>query len=78
MFYEFTVTTRARLHRSREFLATAGLVSVAAVAQTSLSLMVLLHNPRAWGLLAAGMVCFGAGLATSYVKARERRVTESA
>ncbi len=64
-----------RIHRSREFLATAGLVSIAASGQTYLSLMALLQhsgNPRGWGLLAAGAGCFAAGLATSLAKARER------
>ncbi len=67
------------LHRSREFLATASLVSIAAAGQTYLSLASLLQhsgNPRGWGLLAAGVGCFLAGLATTLTKAREREATE--
>lgn len=64
-----------RIHRSKEFLATASLVSVATIGQTYLSMMALLQhsgNPRGWGLLAAGVGCFAAGLATTLAKARER------
>lgn len=69
-----------RVHRSKEFLATAALVSVAASGQTYLSLMALLQqsgNPRGWGLLAAGVGCFVAGLATTVAKARQRETTLS-
>lgn len=67
-----------RVHRSKEFLATAALVSIAAAGQTYLSLMALLQhsgNPRGWGLLAAGVACFAAGLATTVVKSRQRETT---
>ncbi len=63
-----------RIHRSKEFLATAALVSVATLGQTSVLLMTL---PRGWGLLAAGVACFAAGLATTVIKARERGTTVS-
>lgn len=70
-----------RRHRSREFFATAALVSVATTGQTSLSMLSLLlqsGNPWGWGLLAAGVGCFAAGLATSLTKARARETTTSA
>lgn len=66
------------LHRSREFLATASLVSIAAAGQTYLSLASMLQhsgNPRGWGLLAAGVGCFAAGLATTLIKARDRETS---
>lgn len=72
-----TVWISWRFHRSREFLATAILVTLAATVQTAASLTVLLQNPRAWGLLAGGAACFAAGVATSFAKVREQKVLES-